>query len=608
VLRELSLFTGAGGGLLGAHILGWTTVVAVEYEPYCQRVLCARGGHMADAERPRGDRGTLYDGDDQPAHLAGPADPPEPGGTPGGTLADAGGVRLLGGGVEVGLHPTDDPGADDRATASLADAESLEGWDLGDDAGHGRAGRGGGEPRPGDRRAGDGPDVGDADGESAELVAPRGVERTPASPSGGDRSGVGRDFSVYGDIRGFDAAPWRGLVDIVSGGFPCQPFSWAGRRLGEDDPRNMWPHALRVLIDSGAPVGFFENVPGLLSAHAHLCPDCRESAEQVTVDVGDGAWDGDEYLGLITMFWCEDCEVLVDHASTISDYYFGTVLAGLAEAGFDAEWCVMGAGDVGAPHVRKRLWILAWNPARLADADRGGWGVLGSREPHHHASDGTADLPDASGARLEARFEPDGPDGERASGEPFGRRRGSGPLADAADAGRQEVRAAPEGTGRTPGQPRGDRLLDGRLSDLLGPWWYDPADLPDARGDRRGLLADALRDGGEPPVGRSSGDPRDEDPDGGEPAVADAERGECDGRSDLEERRQEERVAPDGAGAGELARDAWLAEPRVGRVAHGVGERVGRLRALGNGQVPQVMAAAFMYLAASAGLPRPYRG
>jgi len=109
---------------------------------------------------------------------------------------------------------------------------------------------------------------------------------------------------IFEDVRDFHPSV---ECDIVTGGFPCQPFSQAGKRKGEDDERNMWPDAVRVLVESGAPLGFFENVPGLLSSG-----------------------------------------------------YFRTILGDLAEAGFDAEWCVLGADDVGATHQRKRLWILAY--------------------------------------------------------------------------------------------------------------------------------------------------------------------------------------------------------------------------------------------------------
>jgi DNA (cytosine-5)-methyltransferase 1 len=125
---------------------------------------------------------------------------------------------------------------------------------------------------------------------------------------------------VWDDLRAFDGRPWRGRVDLVAAGYPCQPFSQAGKRLGEDDPRHLWPEVRRILDETGAPLAFFENVRG----HVKLGLD----------------------------------RVLLD----------------LATLGFDAEWTVLGARDVGAPHRRDRLWILAW---RLAHADR--WRLEGER-------------------------------------------------------------------------------------------------------------------------------------------------------------------------------------------------------------------------------------
>lgn len=311
-MRELSLFTGAGGGLLGAMLLGWRTVAAVERDPYCVRLLCERGGYVADAKQ--GDSGRRSDEQERDAQ---------------------------------GRVASDGYGA----------------------------------------------------------------------------------FPIHTDIRTFDGTAWRGRCDIVSGGFPCQPFSQAGARRGADDPRNMWPHAVRVLRESGAPLGFFENVPGLLSSG-----------------------------------------------------YFGTVLGDLAEAGFDAEWCVLGADDVGAPHRRKRLWILAYR----------------------------------SGA-------------------------GSAHVC--------EVQAGRELAGRDTTDGCGDGMG-------LSPWWCDPAD------------------------------------------VGDADAAGPQGHGRLRERAGELSAGEDGA----AEYDDWLLEPYVGRVAHGIPSRVDRLRGLGNAQVPQSMAAAFITLARQAGL------
>lgn len=117
------------------------------------------------------------------------------------------------------------------------------------------------------------------------------------------------DAPLFEDVSSLDPSDIPDRIDLVSGGFPCQPFSQAGKRRGADDPRNQWPNTLRILVESGASLGFFENVPGL--------------------------------------------------ASRSTDFYIREVLGSLAESGFDAEWTCLGADSVGAPHQRKRLWILA---------------------------------------------------------------------------------------------------------------------------------------------------------------------------------------------------------------------------------------------------------
>ncbi len=110
---------------------------------------------------------------------------------------------------------------------------------------------------------------------------------------------------LWSDLARFDARPWRGAVDLVAAGYPCQPFSDAGKRLGEADPRHLWPHVRRIVDECDAPALFIENVPG---------------------HVRRG---------------------------------FANVLADLAALGFDAEWIVLAAGDLGGTQERKRLWCLA---------------------------------------------------------------------------------------------------------------------------------------------------------------------------------------------------------------------------------------------------------
>jgi len=166
-LNELALFAGAGGGILGGHLLGWRTVCAVEWEPYPASVLCARQND--------------------------------------------------------GILPT---------------------------------------------------------------------------------------FPIWDDVQTFDGKPWRGIVDVISGGFPCQDISSAGKGAGIDGERSgMWKEMARIIYEVRPKFVFVENSPMLTSR------------------------------GL------------------------GVVLGDLAAMGFDARWGVLGAADVGAVHQRDRMWVVARNVA-----------------------------------------------------------------------------------------------------------------------------------------------------------------------------------------------------------------------------------------------------
>ena len=63
---------------------------------------------------------------------------------------------------------------------------------------------------------------------------------------------------VWDDVATFDGRPWRGAVDIVTAGYPCQPFSVAGKRRGADDPRHLWPHVARIVGEVEPPFVFLE--------------------------------------------------------------------------------------------------------------------------------------------------------------------------------------------------------------------------------------------------------------------------------------------------------------------------------------------------------------
>ena len=125
---------------------------------------------------------------------------------------------------------------------------------------------------------------------------------------------------VWDDLTTFDGAPWRGIVGCISAGFPCQPWSHAGKQRGTEDARWLWPEIARVVREVGPEWIVLENVPGLVS--------------------GGG---------------------------------LGHVLGDLAELGFDAEWGLFGAWQVGAPQVRDRLFIVAHSQGERQPGGREAW-------------------------------------------------------------------------------------------------------------------------------------------------------------------------------------------------------------------------------------------
>ena len=113
-------------------------------------------------------------------------------------------------------------------------------------------------------------------------------------------------FPIWDDVQTFDGKPWRGIVDVISGGFPCQDISSAGKGAGIDGKRSgMWREMARIIGEVRPRYVFVENSPMLT------------------------------FRGL------------------------DTVLGSLAKMGYDAEWGVISAADIGANHRRERIWIVA---------------------------------------------------------------------------------------------------------------------------------------------------------------------------------------------------------------------------------------------------------
>jgi DNA (cytosine-5)-methyltransferase 1 len=154
-------------------------------------------------------------------------------------------------------------------------------------------------------------------------------------------------FPIWDDVQTFDGKPWAGIVDVVSGGFPCQDISVAGGGDGLDGERSgMWREMARIIGEVRPKYCFVENSPMLTSR------------------------------GL------------------------GTVLRDLAQLGFNAEWGVLGADEVGANHKRKRIWIVAhsnsnsnfWAESKSNGIQNQTKGITGSQHSSTWQSSGTSSL------------------------------------------------------------------------------------------------------------------------------------------------------------------------------------------------------------------------
>lgn len=303
------------------------------------------------------------------------------------------------------------------------------------------------------------------------------------------------DARVYRDVRRIDDGAAR--VEVICGGFPCQPHSVAGKRRGTADSRWLWPLFAATVERFGPRFVFVENVPALRTSGLR------------------------------------------------------NVLADLAALGFDAEWDCFSASEVGAPHRRQRLFIVAH--AAGAGLEGRGQGLSGPGGADRHVADtdggGVRDQQQRlSGGRARGVRDEGAPvlgnDGARDLANSDGEHRGTGRAAGGSD-------GAPEGGGRR-GEP--ERRGEGPVADtdggrLEGERFAEPARFERAPGN----IIDRCDMPGEFPPG------------------------------------------PDGI-------VGWAGpEPAVRRKADGLSGRLDRLRCLGNAVVPQVAALAWRTLLARAG-------
>lgn len=154
------------------------------------------------------------------------------------------------------------------------------------------------------------------------------------------RKNFGQDVIIHDTIEGLDGSQYRGTIDIICGGAPCQPFSVAGKQRGKTDSRYLWPEMFRVIKESKSTWVCFENVIGIVN------------------------------LALDTVLTDLECE----------DY--------------ETQSFIIPAAGVSAPHKRERVWVVAHSKSSNGDQE---WQ---SQSPQIQSGRGTGWLPEPSVLRV----------------------------------------------------------------------------------------------------------------------------------------------------------------------------------------------------------------
>ena len=374
---------------------------------------------------------------------------------------------------------------------------------------------------------------------------------------------------VWDDLQTFGGGPWRGVVDWLIGGIPCQPHSVAGKKRGAADERNLWPDARRVIAECLPGAIFLKNVPG------------------------------------------------------ITRYYFDTIGPELRGLGYRTEEGLFSAEEVGAPHIRERFFVLGYADRKvLGFAERGMEGHLLPAGERNEGGVGAGALGDQLAT---AALGPLAVAGGNRRGRRHDSGQGSGPVADdllsPALPGRSLAHCDDE-------RCRRDDHLQRRQSEAL----RSGADVADGDGVGRGQGARTAPPGRPQPAQRGE-DVADGDGNAGslhlrpwQPGHPQSETGRsgADVSDPFGQRRQGVRRPGEGSPQQELGSlfppgpddlESWARvlaempeiEPAFCSLADGVAwwldataQRTERLRVLGNGVVPLVAAHALLTLAARA--------
>ena len=343
---------------------------------------------------------------------------------------------------------------------------------------------------------------------------------------------------VFTDVKQFPYGKFRGQVDILSGGFPCQPFSCAGQRKATDDPRHLFPYIRDGIRDCEPRIVFLENVGGIISAKT-----------------GDG--------------------------ESVLKY----VLKELEGLGYRATAGIFSAEEVGAPHQRKRVFILAYSN----DCGSIGGDEIGSDQVRHVAQHSTQRKDSLTGGgeteelgnTSDLRFQQPSSDSRETGTDQSGEERGVYEPQGASSLSRYGSQSQGSPELANPNNSGGNQ--DRQPTELRSGWIEQS---PIHRWPAR--PGEAQQEWEEPRVVADSKSQQGSSSDnGGEPRAS----------------SQSQEVQLGGGHSGSLRESNGQAESELGRTPNGstcgvdaTANRVDRLRLLGNGVVNQTAAKAFVTL------------
>ena len=358
-----------------------------------------------------------------------------------------------------------------------------------------------------------------------------------------------KGVKIYNDVKkitkeGFEADGIES-PDIITGGFPCQPFSVAGKQKGTSDDRHLWPEMFRIIKAFKPRFVIGENVPGI-------------------VNIQDGV-------------------------------VFETVCTDLESQGYEVQPFNIPAAAVGAPHQRKRIWIIATLADSVSNNERReisrSYEEKGRVQEEHRSKDSASGI--FSGTS-EIRKSNNGYEAMENSGRTL--RQGSSIRKKNEDEvekenANQHQRSSSSSESNVANADT--RLSDGQKKELQS---RGQASISSREGEDVANAKSISSDGRE--IGQHSEESREKGKIGIEVggvssdrqklANTDSERLEGLGQSRSQFNETSSSTSRSEERQGQVGQGWWEFEPNVGRVAHGVPGRVHRLKALGNSIVPQI--------------------